>query len=491
MKHLHYPHHLHQDIIHLVKPRKRGSDKQRQKLILNVFFVGFVSAAVIASINCAINYIIEPSPHYRNMLLGTLLVNLLVIGLAYVSHRGHQILSGRILALLLVIIAVQLTAQVGFAVPQVQLFYALTIILVGVLINARIGITIMGIFLTLALVVGYLQIYSRLNPDLQWQTNAFYFGKPAGYAIVLSIIGLVSWLSGRIINRSWRRVRSSEKAVATERVHLEDKISERTRQLKETQFLRSMELQRFAEFGRLNANLIHDLANPLTAATINLQLLDNTQDAALLLRVRQNLEHVERYVEAARQQVKGQSAITSFSVRGELKLVLGSLHTRAQQANVKVKLQAGSNFKLTGDAVKFNKLMSNLIANAIDAYNGIETAPGKLVEVIVAQTDVGLQCSVVDRGVGISPGAIKKIFEPFYSTKFDTHQSMGIGLAMVKQFVERDFKGKITVKSSPANGTHFLVKLSDQPLKSASLTTINRQSTPFRPSLVDAERLVA
>ncbi|MEO8105520.1 MAG: HAMP domain-containing sensor histidine kinase [Candidatus Saccharibacteria bacterium] len=487
MKYIHYPRHLFQAFIQMMRPRSRGSDKQRQKLILEVFFIGFVSAAIIASINCAINFIVEPSPYYRNKLLITLLASAFLIGLAYAFRKGYQRVSGRIFVVLLAFIAVLLTVQLGFDVPQVQLFYALILIFVGVLINARVGLTIIGIIMTLGLVVANLQIYNKLNPGSQWLTNTFIYGRPAGYAIIMSTVGLVSLLTGSVINRSWRRARSKERAVLSDRVDLEDKISERTRQLKEAQLMRSMELQRFAEFGRLNANLIHDLTNPLTAATINLDMLDHTQDAALLLRVRQNLKHVERYVEAARQQVKGQSTISSFSVRAELTQLLESLRPRADQANVIVKLQPGGNFKLTGDAVKFNKLMSNLIANAIDAYVGIETDADKLVEVAVSQTDAGMQCSVIDRGVGIPPDAIKKIYEPFYSTKSDSPTSMGIGLAMVKQFVEHDFNGKITVKSSPATGTYFLVKLSRQPLKAATPRPVKRLSAGSLASPISAE----
>jgi len=66
---------------------------------------------------------------------------------------------------------------------------------------------------------------------------------------------------------------------------------------------------------------------------------------------------------------------------------------------------------------------------------------------------------VNDRGKGITPEALPRLFETFYTTKDKTGHGLGIGLSIVKQYVKTDFRGSIDVTSSSQNGTCFTVKL--------------------------------
>jgi signal transduction histidine kinase len=68
-----------------------------------------------------------------------------------------------------------------------------------------------------------------------------------------------------------------------------------------------------------------------------------------------------------------------------------------------------------------------------------------------------LEIKVNDWGKGIAETDFTKIFEPFFTTK--KSKSLGIGLAIVKQYVAEDFKGALAVKSSRHGGTCFTVRL--------------------------------
>ena len=459
MKLIYAPAYFHDLLGRLVEPNQTEPDRRRQEYILNVLLVGLVGAALIALVDSGVDFWSQSIPYYRNAFFITLLFSCFAIGLPYISRRGHYKVASNIFVLLLSLVAVQLTLRWGFTFPQVQLLYAMVIVIAGVLLGARARLLFMGSSMLLILAVGYLQVHGRLQPNTLWLAKPFYEGDAISYVIILLVIGLVSWLSNREIDRSLRRARQSEVALALERDNLEIKVNERTRQLEETQLLRLMELRRFAVFGRLSANLLHEVANPLTAASLNLQLLGASQDPKLVLQARQNLKHLERYVEAARKQMKGQGEITTFSVRRELNQLFRIMQPRAQSANVKLSLKMTDNHSLVGDAVKFSQLSANLIANAIDAYAGVEGFANRRVEITLQCTDAWLEYSVLDWGEGIPDTDLLKIFEPFYSTKAAQNQNLGIGLAMVKQFVEEDFDGSIAVTSSPAVGTQFIVKL--------------------------------
>ena len=149
--------------------------------------------------------------------------------------------------------------------PQSALTFIIAIVDSNVLISARLGILITGALAVTQIAVALAQLHHSLRLSLSWLRQSVSFGDSAGYAIVFIIIGVVTWLSNRETDRSLLRARQSEFDFAHERYSLELKMQSRTRELEESQYLRIVELQRFAEFGQSRANLLHEVASPLTA----------------------------------------------------------------------------------------------------------------------------------------------------------------------------------------------------------------------------------
>jgi signal transduction histidine kinase len=219
------------------------------------------------------------------------------------------------------------------------------------------------------------------------------------------------------------------------------------------------ELQRLAEFGRLSAHLLHEISNPLTAAILHLEQHKGLSSPGIR-QARRNIRLLQRYVEAARQQVRQESQSVSFYIRPQLsdiKQVLGPL---ARRSRVRLQIETTANYRLVGDPVKFQQIMANLIVNALDAY--LEEPAGdyaKTISVTFADEQQWLAIEIADRGKGIPPNSLPHIFEPFYTTKGPSGSGLGIGLALVKRYVESDFGGSIAVTSSPVSGTRFSVRL--------------------------------
>lgn len=240
---------------------------------------------------------------------------------------------------------------------------------------------------------------------------------------------------------------------------LELLIAQRTRDLLESQIQRNLELERFAEFGRICANLLHEVASPLTAASLNLDLCDGSESKALV-DARRNLHQLERYLNATRQQLKSESKLENFGVNCEFKRLLLVMEPIATSNGIKIIYRSDANYRLYGDPVKFTQVLANLISNSIDAYRGIAMESSqKTILVQVSATSKSLKLKVIDHGKGIEPEAMPWIFKPFYSTKSTTERGTGIGLTMVKRVVEDDFKGTINVVSSLRLGTRFIINL--------------------------------
>lgn len=102
---------------------------------------------------------------------------------------------------------------------------------------------------------------------------------------------------------------------------------------------------------------------------------------------------------------------------------------------------------------QINQVIFNLITNAEDAM----PHGGLLSLSISSQDNRTVQFTVADTGEGIHPDAIKKIFEPFYSTR-QVGKGSGLGLFVVYGIISAH-NGTISVESTPGEGSRFTVSL--------------------------------
>lgn len=102
------------------------------------------------------------------------------------------------------------------------------------------------------------------------------------------------------------------------------------------------------------------------------------------------------------------------------------------------------------DANQFNRVLLNLVVNAIDAVKGRPN--GKISITTTVDDNRALQVSIADNGNGIVPERQEKIFELFYTTKGSG--GSGLGLPMVRKFVEK-MGGSLSLASEPDAGATF------------------------------------
>lgn len=220
---------------------------------------------------------------------------------------------------------------------------------------------------------------------------------------------------------------------------------------------RLQELERLAEIGRLSASLLHEINNPLTAAMIWLEQCNGQQPH--IRHVRSSIRLLHRYVEAARQQLRRESRHRIFLVDTELEQARHILAPLALRRGVSLSFASAGDCRLYGDPVKFQQIIANLVRNAIDAYDDWPQNRGhKQVRLDLCIRQDYLVLKVSDRGCGITDEQLKRLFEPFYSTKCLAGKGLGLGLSAVKRFMENDFQGTITVRSSERGGTTFTAK---------------------------------
>jgi PAS domain S-box-containing protein len=109
---------------------------------------------------------------------------------------------------------------------------------------------------------------------------------------------------------------------------------------------------------------------------------------------------------------------------------------------------------LWGDAVRIERVLLNLVNNAIEA-----TEPGGTICLGAGWSEDNegplIQITVSDSGCGIPPENLEAIFKPFFTTK---SSGTGLGLAIIQKIVE-EHGGTIDIKSEIGKGTIFAINL--------------------------------
>jgi signal transduction histidine kinase len=114
-----------------------------------------------------------------------------------------------------------------------------------------------------------------------------------------------------------------------------------------------------------------------------------------------------------------------------------------------------------GDLAALSQCLQNLITNALkygtdERWIGVRARLGE-----DAAGGKEIQISISDRGIGIGPKDLPRIFEPFYRSPSVTAAQIhgtGLGLPLAKSIAEA-MKGQLTVRSVPARGSTFTLHL--------------------------------
>lgn len=234
--------------------------------------------------------------------------------------------------------------------------------------------------------------------------------------------------------------------------------------------------EKLAMVGRLSASIAHELNNPLESV-VNL---------LFLIAQGENLEEVHQFARQAEQEMKRVAQIATQTLRfyrqqsapGPLQLgevldsVLALFEGRLRNGNVDVvKRYVDCVSPLIAYSGELRQVFVNLIGNALDAMGDhgtlrIDARPSRS----WIDGREGVRVTVCDSGSGIPREMLKKVFEPFVSTK--ENHGTGLGLWISCEIIRRH-GGVLRVRSAvsgPRRGTAMSVFLPTPPrLKDASV----------------------
>ncbi|SMD42817.1 Two component regulator propeller [Aquiflexum balticum DSM 16537] len=301
----------------------------------------------------------------------------------------------------------------------------------------------------------------------------------------------------------------------TEKALLEQEVSHRTSELKESlEHLKSTQAQliqseKMASLGELTAGIAHEIQNPLNFVNnfseVSAELLDEVKETRtksqetrprteedeiedeILEDIKKNLEKINHHGKRADAIVKGmlehsrtstgEKAPTDLNALADeyVRLSYHGFRAKDKSFNTDYKLDLDPNLpKVNVVASDIGRVILNLVNNAFyacaergrstvneksksgpDSHRGEGYKP----EVIVSssKTENGIEISVKDNGNGIPDSIKEKIFQPFFTTK-PTGSGTGLGLSLSYDIIKAH-GGELRVVSEEGKGTEMKIIL--------------------------------
>jgi signal transduction histidine kinase/ActR/RegA family two-component response regulator len=226
-----------------------------------------------------------------------------------------------------------------------------------------------------------------------------------------------------------------------------------------------LQAERMTLMGCLATGIAHEIRNPLTAVTLNLQLMEQnfgggTEDKEILQTALEGAMRVQQVIENTLNLARvTPPKLIPEDLNHIITQALVFLRIQLQQNDIKLEKHFSPELpRISVDARQIQQVLLNVVQNAIEA-----SPKGSTLEIrtLAEQrtSGQGMQSSSVvatirDHGQGISAEQLQKLFEPLRTTK---QGGTGIGLMLSKHIMEQH-GGGIFVGSTPNEGTTVTLK---------------------------------
>lgn len=210
-------------------------------------------------------------------------------------------------------------------------------------------------------------------------------------------------------------------------------------------------------------DISHQLKTPLTSITI---MLDNLKDnpnmeektkQKFIFEISKQVEWINWLVISMLKLSKLDANVVQFydekiNLNKFIGEIIKNLEIPIEVKNQKIIIDGDSNVSFIGDYKWQQEAITNIIKNCIEhnANNGA-------IYINYEENSLFTKITIRDEGEGIPKEDLKHIFERFYRGKNSSENSVGIGLALAKNIIEKN-NGMINCKSELDKGTEFVIK---------------------------------
>lgn len=258
--------------------------------------------------------------------------------------------------------------------------------------------------------------------------------------------------------------------------HLEQRVDEElAKQREQEQVL--IQQSKLAAMGEMISAISHQWRQPLNAVSLYLQDLLSAQhhnqlDATLLeenvFKSRKQIEYMSQTIDDFRNFFNPNTEDSELNLKEIIAKTISMFEAQLKSHDIQMNFHPSddADYQLMGNANHLQQSVANILSNAIDAIKERQKTEDDEFD---AQLTIELMSypeeyviEVMDNGIGLSPQAHEKAFEPYFTTK-DQGEGSGIGLYMTRTIIKKYFNGRIELQPQQPMGAKATVRLPKNP----------------------------
>jgi len=231
--------------------------------------------------------------------------------------------------------------------------------------------------------------------------------------------------------------------------------------------------ERLAAVGELSSGVAHEIRNPLgIIKTISQSIREENTDEEMnesLAIIEQEIHRANKVVEGLLDFAKpGKMTMEKISLKKLLRDLELMTRKLAEQKGLRLIVEPRiEDYIIKGDPDKLKQGLLNLVLNGIQAMDEAKEAEEKSeaagtlrIKLSEVKTDnlqeqKWVRVIIQDQGKGIDPANLKKIYDPFFTTK---DQGTGLGLSITHRIIE-EHQGSLKISSEVKKGTRVIIEL--------------------------------
>jgi len=214
-----------------------------------------------------------------------------------------------------------------------------------------------------------------------------------------------------------------------------------------------LEQSKMASLGEMIGNIAHQWRQPLSyistaASGMKVQKefgqLSDEEFIKLVDGITDTTMYLSQTIDDFRDYIKGGKVKKEFQIKSCIDRVLSLMEGTFKNHYITVETQI-DNTTITGFENELNQVLLNLLTNSKDALKDINQKDRKIF-INSFKEDEKLVIEVIDSGGGIEDDIMKRVFEPYFSTK-NNSQGTGLGLYMTHNIITKSMNGEIKIKN--------------------------------------------
>ena len=211
------------------------------------------------------------------------------------------------------------------------------------------------------------------------------------------------------------------------------------------------------------SDISHQLKTPLTSINLMIDnILDNNnlsleEKRKILFQIKHKIKHINSLILILLKLAKFDSNTIVFKRQNNDLLTIineasKNVSALADLKNIEININSNDNINIYCDYKWEVEALTNIIKNCIEY-----SLENSKIDIFINDNNLYTKLTIKDYGKGMDKEEIKNIFKRFYKGNNSFNDSIGIGLSLAKNIIEKD-NGLISVKSKKNNGTEFIIK---------------------------------